>query len=239
MKRISFFTGQGCAFFKHHPKLATWRQHFHFIDLLNIPIDRQVEEQEIQMQNDDPTVVVAHSGGVNKALEYAIRHSGTVKKVILLSPAAVPGSITPFYMNVLCSLKPRKVLLPILMGKEFDLPQDYKDQLLFNNLDVNARREFSAETGKWCGHVIKEMMLKSYWFSPNWKQLLPTTEILVASGDDDNVIHWSLAQRVACKLNAKLVRLKEASHMFMLEEHSGLYLDIVRKLVQAPETCLA
>ncbi len=233
-QKILFFAGQGCGFFQKERHLSSWHDDFHFVPLTDGRMEQQVEGLHVPTCPPiNSEVVCGHSAGATKALHFAIQNP-SVKTVILLCPAPLPGMRIPMYLQLRITRKAFKYLPPILREKEFMLDDHDTRDLMLNELPGGTILHLAKTMGPWQGSVVREMMVSGFKGllrrnRPNWRKLLQGKNIIVLAADKDRMIRPEFARKVAQTLSADHFDwIHGSGHMCMFQNQSK---DLLAKIL--------
>ncbi len=217
-ERMPFCLGQGSCVsnFYSCPTLEEGcRTAFRF---LNMPSSTKMEYRLMKqylrlLREKKPSTVFGHSSGAVTAVTLA-RFLPSVKKLVLLAPAPMPGMPIPWYLQKRMLQSPLVYLLPTLLGKSFLLSKQDINGLMINTMDpMNASLTLPYCNKEWLGSVVREMAISPIRYF-DWRGL-ENVEIHVICGSEDRMIMPSFARKVGNLITEKV------GHQVLIEEIPG------------------
>ncbi len=239
IKQIAFFTGQGCQNMGNL-LLGKWQELFLCIPLLDSSFRKQAAQRAEGLTGTEGMnhgVVMGHSAGCLVALFHALHLMSMgvsrTRKIVLLAPPPLLGTMMPVYLVWQMMKNPRYWLKCLPWAKPFRLDRKDSDRLMFGpDTPGDKQGSFHEQHAKeWFPRLIAENTFSFLcpWLWPlffNWKRKLAGIEIVVIGGDgySDRMIPEFVSRKTAGRLGATYVPFKDASHlgMFVGEKQEAL-----------------
>lgn len=229
------FLGQGCQALTDNPCLGEdWKEKFNFHQTPDINLDRFATD--FAEQHVDIETVYGHSLGAITAIKVAMS-SESIRKVVLLAPAPMPTMHFPLYLQkhmLLFAAKDPIEFSKMMLGMQFTPPIEIRRFALLSGLGPDEIKTSIENGGKWYGSHIRGSILSALGgligLCRFKHEKLRCKEIIVITGDSDNMIRPGFSLKVAKMLGAKHYVLSDSGHMVMLGEKADRNLKEIETL---------